>query len=111
MVHCAPSGGIRGGEACLFSSCFFTGDAGGSDAQDGLSWRFQADSMEEGHHRDEPCFTSAKFMLSTGRKFVQGKPFQASSRGRSTREKVAGTWVKPKGVASSFGSVAPKGYQ
>lgn len=58
-----------------------------SEAQDGWSWRFRADLMEEGGYRDRLCFTTAKFVLGTGRKSTQEKPLWASSGGRSTQVK------------------------
>ena len=82
-----------------------------SDAQDGWSWRFWADLMEEGGNRDRLYFTGAKFVLGTDRKSMQGKPLWASSGGRSTWGKMAGTLVEPRKLASSFRGVDPTEYQ
>lgn len=73
--------------------------------------RFQPDLMEEGSYRDRLYFTSAKFVLGTKRKSMQGKPLWASSGGRSPGKKLAGTLMEPKKLASSFRGVAPKEYQ
>lgn len=62
-----------------------------SDAQDRWSWRFQPDLMEEGSYRDRLYFTSAKFVLGTKRKSMQGKPLWASSGGRSPGK----NWQEP----------------
>lgn len=67
--------------------------------------------MEECGYRDRLYFTSAKFVLGTERKSMQGKPRRASSAGRSTRGKMAGTLVEPRKLASSFRGVDPKEYQ